>query len=330
MDIPAGTVINGYQFYERIGFGGFASVYRVYSSRFSTEFAAKVILPDGQDSHTNNASYEAEMSALKSLSHPNIILLFDAFPYHECYCLIIELCKRGTLKDEILSRERHRLPMERFKSVAEQILDALSYCHSHDVCHCDIKPSNILVDEYGRPKLADFGIAQMVEPAAVFDRASLPFAAPEIIRGQVVDRQKVDIWALGITFVYLLDGRLPWRTEDPTAMRTAIVQGAYTIQRHVKNELGHLLHKMLTVDPEERWSAEQLKRHPFFVTEDANPIVRTTSAKRIISGVLPASLSQTHMRVGSIKACPSQIRRTSTLTWTILSDVDEAPQTSGP
>jgi serine/threonine protein kinase len=261
MDIPLGTTIDDYTFHEKIGRGGFSTVYRVSSVRFGTEFAAKVLRPDVGQSTLNHASYEAELTALKNLSHTNIILLFATFSHAGCPVLVFEFCARGSLQRELDANPGRGIPLDHFASIASQVINALYYCHSQNISHCDIKPGNILIDEYGRPKLADFGIAGLfANPGAM---GTMAYVAPELLQDQQADRQKADIWALGVTFAYLLDGRLPW-PEDAAKRRFAIVAGEFRIARAMPSSLKHMLHKMLTVDPDIRWSAEQLKRHPYF------------------------------------------------------------------
>jgi serine/threonine protein kinase len=264
MEIPLGTEVEGYTFLAKIGAGAFSRVYRVKSARFGTEFAAKVLLPDDDRSSARRTSYEIELSALKNLSHPNIILLFGTFTYLGCPVLVFEFCPRGSLYDEIEANSGRGLTLNRFASIAWQTLDALHYCHSQNTSHCDIKPQNILIDEHGRPKLADFGIAQcFAHPWIESPMGTLAYTAPELFLGGERDRQPADIWALGVTFAYLLDGRLPW-PSDLSKRRDAIMNGRFDIERHLPSALRHLLRKMIDVDPKTRWTAERLKHHEFF------------------------------------------------------------------
>jgi serine/threonine protein kinase len=262
MEIAPGTQIEGYTFLERIGGGAFSVVYRVKSVRFGSEYAAKVLLPDTDSSTRNQSSYHVELTALKTLSHPNIILLFSTFTHEGCNVLVFEFCPRGNLRDEAKANEERGISMERFVSIAWQMLDALHYCHSQNICHCDIKPQNILIDEHGRPKLADFGIARHRDADLDGAMGTLSYTAPELFQDGPRNRQASDIWALGVTFAYLLDAHIPW-PPDPVERRQAILSGRFVIQRSIPPSLRHMLHKMLAVDPSLRWTAERLKQHDF-------------------------------------------------------------------
>jgi serine/threonine protein kinase len=257
MEIAPGSVIGGYTFHEKVGHGAFSMVYRVTSGRFGTAFAAKVLRPDIGESTVNYESYKAELTALKTLSHPNIILLFGTLTYESCPILIFEYCPRGSLQTELNANPGRGIPLDSFASISSQLIDALACCHSKGISHCDIKPGNILLDEYGRPKLTDFGIA------GLFAMGTMAYVAPELLTDPSADRKKADIWALGVTFVYLLDGELPW-PDDLLERRLAILGGEFALERELPSSLKHMIYKMMAVDANARWSAEQLKGHPYF------------------------------------------------------------------
>jgi serine/threonine protein kinase len=108
-----------------------------------------------------------------------------------------------------------------------------------------------------------------------------------------VDAQKADVWSLGVTFVYMLQGHHPW-PSDPSAMRSAIVHGSFSLERHIHRSLNHLIHKMLTVDPEARWTVEQLRRHPFFLANDeSRPIAGSNSMTPKLPSLLHPGRSMT-------------------------------------
>jgi serine/threonine protein kinase len=308
MEIPPGTVIDDYTFLDTIGAGAFAVVYRVMSARFRTVFAAKVLRPDHGPSTRNHESYEAELSALKSLSHPNIILLFNTLKYQGCDVLVFEFCPHGSLKMEIAATRGRGLSLERFTAIAREVLDALDYCHSQGFAHCDIKPANILVDEYGRAKLADFGVADLfTNQRRSRHMGTIPYMAPELFQSQPGNRQPADVWALGVTFVQMLTGHLPW-PDDPDEARGAIMMGCFQPGENWPPMLKQLIHKMLHPDPSVRWSAQKLRHHPFFTDGDgetllglaASPSMRRMNVRRDI--VRPSlSMSLPKGRIGKIR-----------------------------
>ena len=144
---------HGYDFKKELGRGGFATVVLVRSQRYDMDFAAKVIQHEGP----LNGTVEAEITSLRDLAHPNIICLSDWFTNGHHVYLILEYCPNGSLQDILNKNKNLTEPIAR--SYFRQIVSALSYCHEHGVAHLDIKPANILIDVYGRMKLADFGLS---------------------------------------------------------------------------------------------------------------------------------------------------------------------------
>lgn len=143
--------------------------------------------------------------------HPNIILLYDHFVEGNELFLILEYCPSGSLKDHI--SPGRPLSMNIFRSVCTQILSALCACHDKGIAHRDIKPANVLIDVHGRPKLADFGLGVFCAKGNCVncDAVSLAFAPPEFFKEKSIDPFKADVWSLGLLFLMMATGRLPWR-----------------------------------------------------------------------------------------------------------------------
>jgi serine/threonine protein kinase len=180
--------------------------------------------------------------------------------------MIFEYCPNGSLCDEI--SDDGGIPLDRFFSIAQQLLSALAFMHSQGVAHCDIKPSNVLIDIHGRPKFADFGIAQTrTRPLDEQTAGTWAFLAPEVLTHTATDRFKADVWALGVTFTFMLDGVLPWPTV-PGRMREAVLKGSYLIMRKIPAPLADLIRWMFVVKPEARWSADQLLKHAYFAEQE--------------------------------------------------------------
>jgi serine/threonine protein kinase len=291
MEIRRLTVINGYTFHEKIGSGGFSQVYRVSSSKFHRDFAAKVLSPDPSDAAVTCQAYEAEIQSLLQLNHPNIIRLYDRLYYENILILILELCSKGNLEQEIIAREFHGLELDRFVSIARQMVVALSFCHDRGIAHRDIKPLNILFDDYDRPKLVDFGIADLHGTTYTANgkvQGTYAYLAPEIFMRGTIDPFKTDIWALGVTFASMLNGGLPWSLVENMAthkgrceLGLAICSGRYKIKRKLPMIIVDVIESMLSIDPSQRPTAEQLKEHPLFVLVSENPMpVRDSALSR--------------------------------------------------
>jgi serine/threonine protein kinase len=263
-DIPYNTFVHGYVFLEKIGSGGTSRVYRVFSEKFRCYFAAKVI--PYNHANPNCKHHDAEFDSLKRLDHPNIIRLYDHFRIDDHQVIILQYCPRGTILNDIRASGKRGIGLDRFISIARQILDALAYCHANMIMHHDIKPGNILIDEYDRPKLADFGVAAFANGNVNAPTAGTPgFVSPEVLRRDFRWADKADIWALGVTFACLLGGRMPWPVERGQAeVDKAITNGTYIIARTLPSRIDRLIAAMLDTRPDMRPTAKQLRDLPLF------------------------------------------------------------------
>jgi serine/threonine protein kinase len=142
----------------------------------------------------------------------------------------------------------------------------LAYCHANMIVHRDMKPGNIFIDDYDRPKLADFGISTFVNGTADPPTAStLGFLPPEVLRRDFRWSFEADIWALGVTFGCLLGGRMPWPVERGVIeVRKAISAGVYTIDRILPADINLFIAAMLDIRPQKRPTAEELSDLPLF------------------------------------------------------------------
>jgi serine/threonine protein kinase len=286
MDIIAPLLKHGYEVQGKIGAGAYSEVYKVFHSKFDQHFAAKVLREDPVRLDRSRDAYEAEIESLLHLNHRNIIRLYAHFHETDADFLILELCSKGTLLDSILASEEP-MALSRFIDLSRRVVDALVFCHSRGIAHRDIKPVNIFIDEFDRVKLADFGIA-LIGRAAKQARRQLGTGAylpPESWLGEQVDFFKADVWSLGVTFAYMLNGRLPWPVSyngqiDVRELGTAICSGNWRINRLLPVEITGLIGKMLTVKVDERPTIVEVSQNPLFAV-DVRPMgLRAKSASR--------------------------------------------------
>lgn len=159
---------------------------------------------------------------------------------------------------------RNFLPEDIALEFLRQIILGLEYLHSHGICHRDLKPENILLDGVNRIKIADFGFARWVRTDIADTSCGSPhYAAPEVVRGIQYDGRKADIWSLGVVLYALLAGYLPF--DDPSIRNVLhlVKRGVFEMPA-VRDDVAELLRGMLTVDPGQRWSLEQIKQAPCF------------------------------------------------------------------
>ena len=187
-DTLIGTLFDGrYRVIRRLGSGGMANVYLAEDEELGRRVAIKVL----DDKHANDEQFverfRREAKNAASLSHPNIVSIYDRGEAEGTYYIAMEYIEGQTLKELIVARGP--LPVERAVSYARQILGAVRFAHKKGIVHRDIKPHNVLVDTDGRLKVTDFGIAragasQMTEAGSIIGTAQ--YLSPEQARGASV------------------------------------------------------------------------------------------------------------------------------------------------
>ena len=262
-----------YEIVSALGVGGYARVFKVRSSKYDKFFAAKVFGMSGQAGKV--ASFSSEISLLKTLLHQNILLVYDYFYENSLMIIILEYCEGGNVSDIIVDGEgvERRL----ISGLLSGIVSAFRYLHAQKVAHRDIKPANILLDVYGRPKVADFGLSQRVEDGV--SRVwrfggSTPFAAPEILKHESYNPFAADVWSLGVTIYLIVTGNLPWPVQSYDAMKAAIVKGDYDLSSIEDRDLADVIGACLQVEPEKRSTMNDIMEMKYFSQRDGDWVPR--------------------------------------------------------
>ena len=237
-------IINNYKFLEIIGEGSYGIVYKVKSLKYDLFFAAKVI-------HNKNL-FNFELNALIKLDHPNIIRIYDYFILENYNIFILEYCSGMSLYEEILLNSF--LEEKKFLYLSRNIVKAIKHIHKKGFFHGDIKPQNILLDNFRRPKITDFGLSQEhnnFEKKTII-HGTIPFIAPEILFQNCNDYFLADIWSLGVTFYFLLTGNLPFNIKNMDNLKNKDLFSNLEIPNRINFQIKKLLILMLTVDPLKR------------------------------------------------------------------------------
>ncbi|XP_077380947.1 serine/threonine-protein kinase DCLK2 isoform X2 [Festucalex cinctus] len=273
-DQISSTILEKYTIGKVIGDGNFAVVKECVERSTGKEFALKII--DKEKCRGKEHLIENEVSVLRRVKHPNIIMLVEEVDTPSQLCLVMELVKGGDLFDAITSSAKYT---ERNASVmVSNLAAALQYLHDIHVVHRDIKPENLLVfdnpDGTRSLKLGDFGLATVVEGPLYTVCGTPTYVAPEIIAesGYGV---KVDVWAAGVITYILLCGFPPFRSDSnqQEELFEQILLGRLDFPSpywdNITDSAKELIGKMLLVDAEARYSARDVLAHPW-VTEDVN------------------------------------------------------------
>ncbi|WP_416404291.1 protein kinase domain-containing protein [Arthrobacter sp. LFS091] len=201
--------IPGFKYISLLGSGGFSDVYLYEQDRPRRKVAVKVLLSDLKTEGARRR-FESEANLMAQLSsHPYIVTIFEAEITENGHSyLAMEYCSRPSLD---VRYRRQRFSVDEVLAIGIQVASAVETAHRAGIVHRDIKPANILVTDYNRPALTDFGISGTIGADTEDDAGmSIPWSPPEQFRGGAVEGVPVDIWALGATLYTLLAGRSPF------------------------------------------------------------------------------------------------------------------------
>jgi hypothetical protein len=201
--------IPGFNYVSLLGSGGFSDVYLYQQDRPRRKVAVKVLL-SGLKTEGARRRFESEANLMAQLSsHPFIVTIFEAEVTEDGHSyLAMEYCSRPSLD---VRYRRQRFSVDEVLAVGIQVASAVETAHRAGIAHRDIKPANILVTDYNRPALTDFGISGTLAGDVDEDAGmSIPWSPPEQFRDGNVDGVLVDVWALGATLYTLLAGRSPF------------------------------------------------------------------------------------------------------------------------
>lgn len=217
-----GLIFPEFEIISLIGRGGMGAVYRARERELDRTVAIKILPPEADSGGEFRERFRLEAAALAKLNHPHIVTLHRAGEREGYYYFVMEFIE-GTDLAQLLLRET-QLPVEQTVEIAEQLCRALEYSHQQGVVHRDIKPANILIDSNGEVKVADFGLAKILQgennfvPDLTRTRSSMGtvhYMAPEQASGAAVVDHRADIYAIGAVIYETLTGVVPTGAFDP-------------------------------------------------------------------------------------------------------------------
>ena len=211
-------ICNRYKILDHLGTGGMATVWLGYDTILDRQVAIKTFKIDANDEGAVKR-FNREAKAVTSLSHPNIVSIYDVENEGDFYYLILEYVEGMTLKDYMIKNPR--IPIETIVHIAKQIAAGLSHAHQNGIIHRDIKPQNILMDENLTCKITDFGIARAYGDTTLTQTnqmlGTVYYLSPEQARGNVATAQS-DIYSLGILIFEMITGQIPFKGESAVAI----------------------------------------------------------------------------------------------------------------
>lgn len=255
-----------YQIIERIGGGGMALVYKAQDILLNRYVAIKVLRQQFVNDEEFIRRFRREAQSAASLSHPNIVSVYDVGQEEDVHYIVMEYIEGQNLNEII--KERAPLQVEESVRIASQIADALDHAHHNQIIHRDIKPHNILIGRNGRVKVTDFGIARAVTSATITQTGSVVgsvhYFSPEHAKG-VATGEKSDLYSLGIVLYQMLTGQLPFLGESPISVALKHLQEQFEDPRLVNpmipQSVENIILKSMRKNPAERYqSAKEMLR----------------------------------------------------------------------
>ncbi|MFZ2113237.1 MAG: Stk1 family PASTA domain-containing Ser/Thr kinase [Solirubrobacteraceae bacterium] len=258
--IEAGTLIDGrYRVSERLGSGGMADVYLAHDTLLGRQVALKLLHHRFAEDQEFVERFRREASSAAGLSHPNVVAVFDRGEWDGTYYIAMEYLPGRSLKAVV--REHGPLSPSDATDIVVQILLAVRFAHRRGIIHRDIKPHNVILDEEGRAKVTDFGIARagasdMTLTGSIMGTAQ--YLSPEQAQGHAVSETS-DLYAVGVVLYELLTGSVPFEGESAVtiALKQVSAEPTPPSQRNpeVPPALDAVVMRSLAKDPLARFAS---------------------------------------------------------------------------
>jgi serine/threonine-protein kinase len=266
-----------YEVVSKLGSGGMADVFLANDRLLGRQVALKVL--SGRYAHDEQfvERFRREASSAAGLNHPNIVQIYDRGEAEGTYYIAMEYLEGRTLKDIILKYAP--LSPDLVVSVSTQILEALKFAHRRDVIHRDIKPQNIVIDNEGRVKVTDFGIARAGNASTMTEAGSIlgtaHYLSPEQAQGRPVEAAS-DLYSLGVVMYEMVTGKLPFDGDNPVSIAMQHVHEQpvppRSINPAVPENLEAVILRALAKRPTERYITAQQMLEDLRLVQDGEPV----------------------------------------------------------
>ncbi|WP_339227648.1 Stk1 family PASTA domain-containing Ser/Thr kinase [Oceanobacillus sp. FSL K6-2867] len=208
-----------YKIIEKIGGGGMANVFLARDTILNRDVAVKALRMEYIHDDEFIARFDREAQSATSLSHPNIVNIYDVGEEDQVLYMVMEYVDGMTLKEYI--QNYGPIDVQEALDIMKQLISAIAHAHANDIVHRDIKPQNILMNSFGQVKVTDFGIAIALSATSLTQTnsilGSVHYLSPEQARGGMATK-KSDIYSIGIVLYELLTGKLPFSGQSPVSI----------------------------------------------------------------------------------------------------------------
>ena len=279
-----------YKVISRLGDGSYGSVYLAINLMTKANVAMKKINKI-KENEVDDMEIKNEIDILKKLDHPNTAKILEFYSTPKAYYIVTDYCSCGELYNQI----KHEYNENQLAVLFYQLFSALTYLHTNNIVHRDLKLENILISEIEKDKktgkkyfwikIIDFGTAKIFEKNKK-EKAivgSSYYIAPEVL--QKAYNEKCDTWSAGVILYMLIVGRAPFDGADDEEIIENIKKGKFNA-KHKKlvassNEVQDLVKKLLEVNVNKRLSAQEALKHPWFKKFDAKSLYKNIEEEKI-------------------------------------------------
>ena len=305
MSLQIGDQFDRYQIRAAMAQGGMGSIYRAVDITTGQEVAVKIPDPTMIGDPAQYERFQRELEVMKTLHHPAIQHGLASGTLNRLPFLVTELVNGESMRTWVQAHAP--VAPDEAVAVIRKIADAIAYCHENNVIHRDLKPENILITPEGEPVIIDFGLAltktaMRVTYSNLSSAAGTPeYMAPEQVEGQRGD-QRTDLYALGIMFYELLDGKPPFTGDTPLAIMAQHTQSPIPrldrVRPTVSPQLAAIVARCLQRNPDDRYPDLRA-----FITALDHPEAADLSILEKGTGaatVVPFWRSQQAMMIGTV------------------------------
>ncbi|KXT04440.1 hypothetical protein AC578_3623 [Pseudocercospora eumusae] len=231
--------------------------------RLSTDTEHRTQQERERADHSKEVRTAREAAIVTLVDHPYICGMRDVVRTNYHWYMLFEYVNGGQMLDYIISHGR--LKEKQARKFGRQIASALDYCHRNSIVHRDLKIENILISKTGDIKIIDFGLSNLFSPRNTLKTfcGSLYFAAPELLQAKQYTGPEVDVWSFGIVLYVLVCGKVPFDDQSMPQLHAKIKKGVVEYPPWLSPECRGLIARMLTTNPSERATLQEIMTHPW-------------------------------------------------------------------